>query len=106
MGSGEDDAAHREIEAAFGPVPPMSVSFFGEESFYLYAILEVGDRVDADDHITSIDDRSEILVEFAVPEDQSSRIAVGTPLTRLPASSSTSSSFSDLMSSSLPPVLL
>ncbi len=38
---------------------------------------EVGDRVDEAVTIAGIDDRSEILVEFAVPEDQSTRIAVG-----------------------------
>ncbi len=39
--------------------------------------VEVGDRINEDVTIAGLDDRSEILVEFAVPEDQSTRIAIG-----------------------------
>ena len=39
--------------------------------------IEVGDRVDEDTTIASIDDSSQILVEFNLPEDYAGRVAVG-----------------------------
>ncbi len=42
--------------------------------------LEVGDRVDTSKPILSVDDRSELIVEFNVPERFLPKIAVGSPL--------------------------
>ena len=38
-----DEVVARQVEARYG-VAPMSLGFFSEGSFYLYAVLEVGDR--------------------------------------------------------------
>jgi RND family efflux transporter MFP subunit len=46
--------------------------------------LEVGARVSAGDILVSITDRSEILIDFRVPERVASRIETGMPLTARP----------------------
>ncbi len=43
--------------------------------------LEVGDRVDTDDEVATFDDRSEILVEFELPEALLSRVEPGLDVT-------------------------
>ena len=42
--------------------------------------LSVGDRVDDDTMIATLDDRSVILVDFNLPEDYASRVRVGDPI--------------------------
>lgn len=46
--------------------------------------IDVGDRVTDDTMITTLDDRSTLLVEFVVPEEYAARIKVGDPLTVRP----------------------
>lgn len=46
--------------------------------------IDRGDRVTEDTAITTLDDRSSILVEFAVPEDHAGAIRVGSPVSVKP----------------------
>jgi ABC-2 type transport system permease protein len=51
-----DEAARRRVETEWG-VAPMSLGLFGDSSFYLYGLLQIGDRVEqltlTDQEITS-----------------------------------------------------
>lgn len=42
--------------------------------------IDVGDRVTEDTLIATLDDRSSVLVEFAIPEDYAGRLEVGDPV--------------------------
>ena len=58
-----DDAARREMEMRFN-LQPMSLDFFSDESFYLYGLLQIGDRVEqlilARDELTSAEIRETV----------------------------------------------
>lgn len=46
--------------------------------------IDVGDRVTPDTLIATLDDRTSILVEFNVPEEQAGRLQIGDPVTVTP----------------------
>jgi len=46
--------------------------------------IDRGDRVTPETQITTLDDRSEILVEFEIPEEYAGRIKIGDPVTVRP----------------------
>lgn len=67
------DLEDRTLRAPFGGVSGL-------------ASVEVGDRIVVDDAIASYDDRSRILVEFALPEALLSRVRIGSDISaRTPA---------------------
>ncbi len=53
-----------EVQSRFGRVPPMSLGLFGGESFYLYALLQVGDQIEqvvlTDENVTAASIRESI----------------------------------------------
>ena len=58
-----DDAARQALELRWG-VQPMSLGFFGDDEFYLYGLLEVGDQVEqlmlASDGLTAAEIRETV----------------------------------------------
>jgi ABC-2 type transport system permease protein len=41
----QDEAQRMAVESRWG-LPPMSLAFFGEDNFYLYGLLQIGDRIE------------------------------------------------------------
>ncbi len=41
-----DESVLPQLESRFGPIRPMTASFFGEDSFYLYGLLEISGRLE------------------------------------------------------------
>ena len=71
LGQAKADLDDRTVYAAFAGVVGLTD-------------LDEGDRVTVDSRITTLDDRSSILVEFYVPEDHAGKVQVGDPVSMKP----------------------